>query len=507
MTRHRSSPTAKLAVRVRKRARTMLKSIVSLEFLQDIMHLDDLQEDALDESFLKYFDKKKISKQRKDSASNRKFRQRRSWAQFQESLTERQFRRYFRMSRECFNYLCMRITDNVGEREFKSEDFLKNMKFCDEFTDAKTKSLMTAHEKTTGGFISGEVKLALTLRLLAGGSYLDLSLLYEVGPSYAYDIFKDVLKNWILDDKLVKISGTDYVNDEERLAQVALEFSRASRGFFNGCIGAIDGWIVKIRKPNINDNVTNPGSFFSRKGYFGLNVVAIVDRKKRVLYRVIKSRGAEHDSTAFKHSNLYKWLIDNWKWLKLRGYYFLGDSAYNLKSFLLTPYDNALHGDPEDSYNFFHSSQRICVECAFGEIDLRWGILWRPLHFSLKWNCRIIDACMRLHNFIVDFREEFEPTSYSAISFDREIFTEDSRRFLAGQQGVGSWGVNGGEEELRRDAEGNPLLGGRPSNAEVLTSAEGRACRNMIRDYIESQGGERPAANWFRSQNRTLDNI
>jgi hypothetical protein len=44
---------------------------------------------------------------------------------------------------------------------------------------------MYAHEASTGGFVSGEIKLALTLRLLAGGSYLDLSLLYEVGSSYA----------------------------------------------------------------------------------------------------------------------------------------------------------------------------------------------------------------------------------------------------------------------------------------------------------------------------------
>ena len=35
----------------------------------------------------------------------------------------------------------------------------------------------------------------------------------------------------------------------------------------------------------------------AKKGYFGLNVVAIVDKKKRVLYWVIGSRGAEHDST------------------------------------------------------------------------------------------------------------------------------------------------------------------------------------------------------------------
>ena len=94
--------------------------------------------------------------------------------------------------------------------------------------------------------------------------------------------------------------------------------------------------------------------------------------------------------------------MNNCQWLKSRRFYFISDSAYALKSFLLTPYDDAIHGEASDSYNFFHSPSRICVECTFGEIDLQWGILWRPLKFSLKHNVKVIDACMRLHNFIVD---------------------------------------------------------------------------------------------------------
>ena len=65
------------------------------------------------------------------------------------------------------------------------------------------------------------------------------------------------------------------------------------------------------KKPSKLDNVSNPGSFYSRKGYFGLNVVCIVDKQKRVLYRVISLRGAEHDSTAFKITSLYKYLMAN----------------------------------------------------------------------------------------------------------------------------------------------------------------------------------------------------
>ena len=179
----------------------------------------------------------------------------------------------------------------------------------------------------------------------------------------------------------------------------------------------------------------------------------------------------------------------------MRGFYFIGDSAYTLKSFLLTPFDGVMHGSEEDNFNFFHSSSRICVECAFGEIDLRWGILWRPLRFSLKNNIKIIDACMRLHNFIVDFREAIFLSTMSPI--DRDVFDEDCRRFLAVQSGVVRPGVHSGEEEVR--------LGGRPSTVEQVTSEEGRALRKKVCEHVADQDCTRPPANWYRQSNRVLD--
>lgn len=184
------------------------------------------------------------------------------------------------MSRECFRHLCSRIEENVGESKFKSEQYLRNLKQSSDPRDKQIRKMMKSHEKSTGGFISGEVKLAITLRILAGGSYLDLALLYDTSSSHAYDIFHSVISNWILDDKLVKISGIDYMNNEERLEEVAMVFLRKSNGVLAGCIGAIDGWLVKIIKPSYKDGVKYPGTFFSRKGFYALNVVAIVDRDK-----------------------------------------------------------------------------------------------------------------------------------------------------------------------------------------------------------------------------------
>ena len=128
---------------------------------------------------------------------------------------------------------------------------------------------------------------------------------------------------------------------------------------------------MKIIKPRKSYGVHNPSSFFSRKGFFGINVQEIVDKNKKILYRYIQHRGADNDFTKSKNSRFYKWLVENWLMLGRRGFYFFGDSAYSLKSFLLTPYDNVIHGSHEDNYNFFHSPSRITVECVFGKVDLR----------------------------------------------------------------------------------------------------------------------------------------
>jgi hypothetical protein len=490
-----------------KRAKNVKRDLTKI--LLAMEEWDQAEDSVLAELLQKWHN---IKQQKKAAARNRKCRQRRSWAQFQQYLTDRQFRRYFRMERGCFDYLCERIIDNVGERDFKSESYLRDFKNGDA-TEADTMhktNILHAHEHTTGGFVSGEVKLALTLRLLAGGSYMDLALLFDVGFSTAYEIFHKVIKEWILDDRLIKINGIDYCDDNERMEEVARGFAAASKNVINGCIGAIDGWIVKIRKPRKKKDLNggDPATFFSRKGFFGINVQAIVDRKKRILYRNIIHRGAEHDSTAFKHSNFYQWLETNWKKLAEKGFYFIGDSAYAIKSFLITPFDNAVHGTKEDNYNFFHSSSRISVECAFGEIDLRWGILWSTLRFSLAHNVNVIDACMRLHNFIIDWREA-KPGSCSneAGTNEREIFEEEHRKFMAAYPDIDMHGVYGGEDDDRLDSNGNPLVGGRPSNLSKTLTDVGRSVREALCEDIDSKKLVRPKINWFRHNNRVTEEV
>ena len=180
-------------------------------------------------------------------------RNRCSWNSFNKLISNRQFRRMFRMSRDCFNSLCKLIEMNVGSFVFKSEIFIKSL------SNSKSKNMHKVHGITTGGFISGEVKVALTLRMLAGGSYLDLALLYPMSVCHVYRCFHYVLNNWICNDEVIKISFYDNLDNSDEMDRVAREFAYgSSSGILGGCIGVLDGWLVKIICPtSVRDGVKN----------------------------------------------------------------------------------------------------------------------------------------------------------------------------------------------------------------------------------------------------------
>ena len=165
-------------------------------------------------------------------------------------------------------------------------------------------------------------------------------------------------------------------------------------------------------------------------------------------------------------TQLYEELIEIIDELYRLGYYILGDSAYAIESFLLPPYDNATSRSSEDDFNFYHSSARITVECAFGEIDLRWGIFWKRLTGSLEHSSLIIEGAMRLHNFLVDYRD-------AQIHVDDEDNTTDSMIFQNDCQDRGIQPIVVGNDG------GRPR--GRPSASEKFYRTQGLKLRDQLR--------------------------
>ena len=94
------------------------------------------------------------------------------------------------------------------------------------------------------------MKLAITLRLLAGASYLDISCIFNVNYTHVYNIFHQVLKNWICHDFIYKYQLVDVIQSEDKMFEVAQQFATGRNGgTLCGVIGALDGWLVKYNVP------------------------------------------------------------------------------------------------------------------------------------------------------------------------------------------------------------------------------------------------------------------
>jgi len=72
------------------------------------------------------------------------------------------------------------------------------------------------------------------------------------------------------------------------------------QGAVDGCIGALDGWLLKIQTPS-KTMVGNVRSFFSgHYQCYGLNVQAICDHHCRFLYIAVLGPGVMCDNVAYK---------------------------------------------------------------------------------------------------------------------------------------------------------------------------------------------------------------
>jgi hypothetical protein len=287
---------------------------------------------------------------------------RRTFHDITQRMSEKAFQRTFRMQRKSFYKLCALIANSIGDVQFKSETCSRDKKNTHNAT------------KFRGGEISGELRLGLLLRLMAGSSYLDLLMIYGVSQGVVYQSFQTVT-GWV--NQTLKFSLVEALKNEDinYLRQLSNAFSVDSDGKYNGCFGSVDGLAVKIKQPTLTELLRDAGAYFSRKGFFALNCQAICDVHKRILWISSRHIGSSHDSRAFKDTQLYDLLIEKKDFLKEHQLFLVGDSAYDLESFLLIPHDDPSPLSPEDAYNYYHSNCRIRIECCFGELIMRYMVV------------------------------------------------------------------------------------------------------------------------------------
>ncbi|CAJ1934612.1 unnamed protein product [Cylindrotheca closterium] len=216
--------------------------------------------------------------------------------QFTATISASHFRKMFRMTQSMFATLCATICNEIGPEVFRSESFLSQRR-------ERIYGSQEPREQAVAP-VSGEIRVAIGLRMLAGGSYLDLVPLFRVSSSQLYDVF-DTFLVWILATFKFPLPQYFAENNWPAIERLAFPFAEKTNGIFYGVFAALDGLAVRIKGPRI-DEVPDPGNYYCRKGFFALNVQAMCDKAKYFLWCFPANKGSTHDSTAFANSTLFE---------------------------------------------------------------------------------------------------------------------------------------------------------------------------------------------------------
>jgi hypothetical protein len=237
--------------------------------------------------------------------------------------------------------------------------------------------------------------VALSIRYLAGGRKKDIADIFGVSDS-SVDRCIDIFLDKVMACEELQIKAPSTGQELRELANGFSSVSSAGIKVFDGCVGAIDGWLVQITKPH----VPNSGDYYSgHYSCYGLNVIAICDHKLRFSYMAVAGTGRINDNRAVRQLHeLLDW-ID-----KLPPQYFLiGDNAFALTNKMLVPFSGPQRTHQyKRVFNYYLSQLRIRIEMAFGMMTTKWRIFRRPIDTSLEKIKTIILVTMMLNNFVIN---------------------------------------------------------------------------------------------------------
>lgn len=191
--------------------------------------------------------KKRIGK----TKANRK--RERGWALRQmDEMPDSLFKKMFRLDRATFDAHVFLLQDHMPKRNVQ-------------------KAI-----NSSGSEISMKTRLAVTLRWLAGGSHLDVCFAFAISSGAFYGPDGCLWSTLKCLDECISLSfPIDSPDDLNRLAD---EFGHHSQQAFQGCVGAIDGLLIKTRAPFHSEH-SNPSAFKNRKCCYGILALAVADLK------------------------------------------------------------------------------------------------------------------------------------------------------------------------------------------------------------------------------------
>ena len=315
--------------------------------------------------------------------------------QYVRSWDDDMFRRQFRLCREDFGDLLSKIAPLIERNEAMAR-------------------------KSSGSSICPELRLMITLRILAGEKYLDM-IWYRVSVDHVHEYVEDCLMaiNSMVDNIRIPVTNEEWRVESEKFRAV-LTAKHGSMGdeMLGGICGAGDGFVIPITEPVKADLEGRPSkNYMNRKGFFALLVQAFCGAHTNFWYFKVGWPGATNDITAYKQTELHKnstnrllaTSIPNWvsfvldeAYSSVGGCHLTPFTSHQLQRAFLLPDRCKILYLKMRSFNHTLSSQRITIERAFGQLVRRWGILWCANSSRLKNVSLMVQCCAKLHNVCVD---------------------------------------------------------------------------------------------------------
>ena len=313
------------------------------------------------------------------------------------------FKRFFKINRETLELLCINLAPHPA--------------------------LLT---RNSGGRppIPLEKKILMTIRYLASQETIcELSDRFGVSEHCFLKSKKRVIRA-VIDTFFNKCIKWPAIAD---FPDITREFDEMGAYNFPGVIGAIDGCHIPIEAPNQNAN-----SYYNRKKFHSIILQAVCKHDLQFTDINVGWPGRVHDAKVLKNSTLWETGFEKCAHGR---YHILGDAAYPLKQWLLTPYRDTGHLNRQQlRYNLQLSSKRQVIERAFALLKRRFRRL-KYLNMKSEMNmCQTVVCTCILHNICILQNDRLD----DIMNVDPD--DGDGR----GQQNVYPWLQNDAQGALKR---------------------------------------------------------
>ncbi|EFA01169.1 Putative nuclease HARBI1-like Protein [Tribolium castaneum] len=258
--------------------------------------------------------------------------------------------------------------------------------------------LFHKRDKELGGRkqIGPEKALLVTLWTLATpDSYRSIGERFGIAKSSVYFCLQTVI-NVILHELTHRFIKWP---TEDETVYVANRFAKYG---LPKVIGVIDGCHIPIKKP-----VENSIDYFNRKKFYSMVLQGVCKPDLTFIDCDIRWPGSVHDGRVLRTSDIYP-IAEQ---LCRPNYYVIGDSAYPLKKWLITPYRNNGHLLPQQVYfNRMLAKTRVVIENTFALLKGRFRRLKDYLDRDKPEDIiQTVMAACTLHNIcLVEGEDEVE---------------------------------------------------------------------------------------------------